>query len=173
MRLQTRAGFIAAALLLTTGCGVRLGYRGSYARPSDSGVYGGAWLQYAVNTAAKRAPTGSGFAVVETSYQFAPGPDFASVGGGFASAPGATGWHNTVTFQIAWEMFHGTGLHVSLCDGYGAWGVAMACGRWSSKGYWGLDVGAGLSPTRLAADIHETCRTGCNGGGSGGSDDDD
>jgi hypothetical protein len=170
MRLQTHAGLVAAVFLLTTGCGVRLGYRGSYSDPDASGMYGGGWLQLAVNTASKTAPTGSEFAVVETSYQFAPGRDFATLGGGFAAAPGATGWHNTVTFQVAWEMFNGTGLHLSVCDGYGAWGVVMACGRWSSKGYFGLDVGAGVNPTRLGADIHETCRTGCSGGGD--SDDD-
>jgi hypothetical protein len=171
MRLHARVPVLAVTLLLASGCGLRLGYRGSYADSSSSGMYGGAWLQYAVNTADKTAPTGNGFAVFETSYQVAPGPDFAVLGGGFAGAPGATGWHNAVTLQIGWEMFNGTGIHVSLCDGYGNWGVVMACGRWSSKGYFGVDVGAGLSPTRLGADIHETCRTDCDGDGIDFDDD--
>lgn len=81
------------------------------------------------------------------------------------AAPDALGWHNAVTFQIGWEAFHGTGIHLSVCDGYGNWGVVMACARWSSKGYWGVDVGAGLSPTRFAADVHESCRDGCDGNG--------
>jgi hypothetical protein len=163
MDLRARTLLLAAVLSLA-GCGGRLGYRGSYSDRTASGPYGGAWLQYAVNTASRTAPAGPGFAVFEANYQVAAGPDFATFGGGFAAAPGATGWHNAVTVQIGWEMFRGSGLHVSLCDGYGNWGVVMGCARWSSKGYWGLDVSAGLSPTRLAADVHETCRSGCEGG---------
>ena len=103
--------------------------------------------------------------VLQADYQLARGPDFATVGAGLAVAPGATGWHNAVTFLVSWEPWNGHGLHLSVCDGYGNWGTVMACARWSSKGYWGVDLGAGLSPTRLGADMHETCRTGCKGGG--------
>jgi hypothetical protein len=56
---------------------------------------------------------------------------------------------------------------ISLCEGYGSWGVVQGCARWSTKGYWGIDLGAGLSPTRFGADVHETCRD-----GGGGFDDD-
>lgn len=162
---------LAAALLVLCGCGLRAGYRSSYRDPSASGAYAGGWLTYAISTASKPDPVGSSpYVVLQTDYQLARGPDFATLGGGLAIAPDAAGWHNAVTIQVAWEMFRGAGLHVSLCDGYGNWGVVMGCARWSTKGYWGLDVGAGLNPTRLGADIHETCRDGCEGGGWGDLD---
>jgi hypothetical protein len=160
---------LCAAVLLLAGCGARLGYRGSYRDPAQSGTYGGAWLTFASSTAPTADPVGSyPYWLLSADYQFAPGPDFSTLGTGVVVAPEALGWHNAVTFQIGWETFRGAGLHVSLCDGYGNWGVVMACARWSSKGYWGVDLGAGLSPTRLAADVHENCRDGgCDGGGDG------
>lgn len=165
-RLARLAPALAAALLLA-GCGVRMGYRNSYRDASQSGLYGGPWVAMAVNTADRRAPTGATFMVMQADYQFASGPDFATLGAGMAVAPGATGWHNAVTFQLGWEPWNGQGLHFSLCDGYGNWGSVLACARWSTKGYWGVDLGVGLSPTRLGADMHETCRDGCSHHGWG------
>lgn len=165
MKRGIQLGAVLAAALLLPACGFRAGYRSSYKDAAESGPYGGPWLAYAVSTAAKPDPTGSGFLVLQADYQFARGPDFATLGGGFAVAPGALGWHNAVTFLVGWEPWNGQGVHFSLCDGYGNWGTVTACARWSTKGYWGIDLGAGLSPTRLGADIHETCRTGCNRSG--------
>jgi hypothetical protein len=163
---------LLAAVLLLAGCGGRFGYRGSYRDPSQSGTYGGAWLTFAASTAARAEPVGSSpYWLLNLDYQLAHGPDFATLGTGVAVAPDALGWHNAVTFQVGWEMWRGAGLHVSVCDGYGNWGVVTACARWSSKGYWGVDLGAGLSPTRLAADVHENCRDGgCSSSGGGWDD---
>jgi len=163
--LTARLG-LATAVLLAAGCGVRLGYRSSYREAAESGLYGGPWAALAVSTAARQVAVGSApYWVLQADYQVARGPDFATLGTGLAVAPDALGWHNAVTLQLAWEPWHGQGLHVSLCDGYGNWGTVMACARWSSKGYVGVDVGAGLSPTRFGADAHEACRDGCSGGG--------
>lgn len=164
-RIGRTAPAVVVVLVALAGCGVRMGYRGSR-DPSERGLYGGPWAALAVSTAERTAPVGSSpYFVVQADYQLARGPDFATLGGGLAVAPDALGWHNAVTFLVAWEPWNGQGLHLSLCDGYGNWGTVMACARWSTKGYWGVDVGVGLSPTRLGADAHESCRDGCSGGG--------
>ena len=157
---------VALVALSLAGCGLRAGYRRSWADPEgSSGIYAGPWLQLALSTASEANPVGSSpYWVMQADYAFARGPDFATVGTGVAIAPDAYGWHNAVTLQVAWEIWNGMAFHASLCDGYGNWGVVMACARWSTKGYWGADLGFGLNPTRLGADIHEKGR-GHHGGG--------
>lgn len=167
MHSAPRLAAVAALALLTLGgCGVRVGYRSAYHGTRESGLYGGPWIQLATSTAAEADYVGSSpYWVLHADYAFARGDDFATIGTGLAIAPDADGWHNAITLQVGWEPWHGAGLHVSLCEGYGNWGVLQACGRWSSKGYWGVDLGGGLNPTRLGADMHEACRDGCSGGG--------
>lgn len=170
---RSRGLLLAGAILVLGGCGVRMGYRGSYRDPSASGAYGGPWLTWATSTASKPDRVGDEpYVVLGADYQFARGPDFATLGGGVAAAPDALGWHNALTFQVGWQPFRGAGLQLSVCDGYGNWGVVMACARWSTRGWWAVDLGAGLSPTRLAAEAHENCRDGsCDDRSGGGWDD--
>jgi hypothetical protein len=168
IRRTTALALVSAVLL--TGCGLRLGYRHSYRDPSSTGVYGGPWAALATSTAPRADTAGSHpYLVFEGAYDFARGRDAATFGGGLAFAPGALGWHNSVMFLASWELL--SGVHLSVCDGYGNWGIVQACARWSSRGYVGLDLGGGLNPTAFGAHSHENCRDGCSD--SGGIDWDD
>jgi hypothetical protein len=155
---------LAAAMLLA-GCGMRLGYRHSFRDAKASGMYGGPWAALAASTAPRLEQAGgSPYLVFEGAYDVAHGPDSARFGGGVAFAPGALGWHNTFMVLASWELL--SGFQVSVCDGYGNWGIVQACGRFSTRGYVGLDVGGGLNPTTFAAHAHENCRDGgCDGDG--------
>jgi hypothetical protein len=164
--IRRTAGFTIVFAVLLTGCGVRLGYRHSYRDPSASGAYGGPWAALAASTAAQADPAGSSpYVVLEGAYDVARGPDAATFGTGLAFAPGALDWHNTVMVLASWELL--SGFHVSLCDGYGKLGIVQTCARWSTRGYLGLDVGAGLNVTNFAAHAHENCRDGGCGDGGG------
>lgn len=150
---------ITLVLLSLSGCGGRLGYRWSYRNAEDTGLYGGPYVTLAASTAKKLDPVGSQpYAQVQGDYNFSAGDDFATLGGGFAYAPSADRRHWATGLMVAFEPWHGLGVHVSLCSGWGDWGEARGCARWSSKGYVGLDVGGGLNPTRIGANMHEYAR---------------
>ncbi len=172
MSVRSRHAVAAVLLVALGGCGARLGYRHAYRGEQRSGLYGGPWVQTALSMAAETDSVGHApFWMMQADYQFAQGDDFATLGTGLAIAPGASdGYHNAVTFMLSWEMWRGAAFHASICDGYGNLGVVQLCARWSTKGYWGFDLGGGLNATRIAGELHAQCEHGCSGGGFGGGD---